>query len=132
MRPLKPREGSKRKLKRNTSRRVAKSYRKELEASSVSFIVSRSYLADWIRGIECASSYTQPPTCARVMGEESQEKEFTPVKVRPQPGSGRTKRILVTGGAGFVGSHLCEYLVNRGDDVSRTRNEAERERAENE
>eukprot|EP00200_Dunaliella_tertiolecta_P001778 CAMPEP_0202347296 /NCGR_PEP_ID=MMETSP1126-20121109/5718_1 /ASSEMBLY_ACC=CAM_ASM_000457 /TAXON_ID=3047 /ORGANISM="Dunaliella tertiolecta, Strain CCMP1320" /LENGTH=330 /DNA_ID=CAMNT_0048938825 /DNA_START=38 /DNA_END=1030 /DNA_ORIENTATION=- len=27
------------------------------------------------------------------------------------------KRILVTGGAGFVGSHLCDYLVARGDYV---------------
>ena len=27
-------------------------------------------------------------------------------------------RVLVTGGAGFVGSHLCAYLVNRGDHVS--------------
>ena len=28
-----------------------------------------------------------------------------------------SKRILITGGAGFIGSHLCDFLIGRGDRV---------------
>ena len=27
------------------------------------------------------------------------------------------KRILITGGAGFIGSHLCEKLLDKGNEV---------------
>ncbi|MEI8129456.1 MAG: NAD-dependent epimerase/dehydratase family protein, partial [bacterium] len=27
------------------------------------------------------------------------------------------KRILITGGAGFIGGHLCERLLNEGNDI---------------
>src|SRR4029450_3219264 len=30
---------------------------------------------------------------------------------------GRQRRVVVTGGSGFLGSHLCEALLGRGDEV---------------
>jgi len=37
----------------------------------------------------------------------------TPIRVGGAP----RKRVLVTGGAGFIGSHLCERLLDRGESV---------------
>ena len=45
----------------------------------------------------------------------SQENGETKIKAKPRI---ERNRVLVTGGAGFVGSHLCTYLVERGDHVS--------------
>jgi hypothetical protein len=48
-----------------------------------------------------------------------QEEEKASVVIKTKPRTERN-RVLVTGGAGFVVSHLCEFLVKRGDHVSKT------------
>ena len=45
------------------------------------------------------------------------EKGNTIIKAKPRPGQKGVNRVLVTGGAGFVGSHLIDYLMARGDHV---------------
>jgi dTDP-glucose 4,6-dehydratase len=38
-------------------------------------------------------------------------------KRRPKPTGTRRKRVLITGGAGFIGSHLCDFFLDEGFEV---------------
>ena len=56
-------------------------------------------------------------SCAGPWSEKSTAKNMNGTIQKTKPRIERN-RVLVTGGAGFVGSHLCTYLVERGDHVS--------------
>ncbi|CAN5487913.1 N/A [soil metagenome] len=56
--------------------------------------------------------------CATVEGDQPMPSALDPADTLPgDVGDGRALRVLITGAAGFVGSHLCEALLAGGHDV---------------
>ena len=78
--------------------------RKEEEARSFFFLLGLNLLK-----IKNSTPYSQ-----QQHKQKSPPDASTLIKTKPRVES---NRVVVTGGAGFVGSHLCTYLVERGDHV---------------
>lgn len=83
-----------------------------------SHATSMPVLKDLDTDSNSGDSNSTTPTVARTestvdFAAEDVSMDHKPV-VEPHMGY---KKVLITGGAGFIGSHVAEYLLDRGDDV---------------
>ncbi|GAB2287119.1 UDP-glucuronic acid decarboxylase 1 [Dionaea muscipula] len=76
-------------------------------------IIRPPYPTTMPRLISGVVSHNQLPRNNRPAGAGNNMAGRVPIGI----GSSRKKRIVVTGGAGFVGSHLVDKLIARGDEV---------------
>jgi dTDP-L-rhamnose 4-epimerase len=71
-----------------------------------------------VHGLDAASAIERrSATTGRPEGRRQASQSSSAARGPPRETVRVSKRILVTGGAGFVGTHLVAHLVERGDDV---------------
>lgn len=97
---------------------------------SINYILKEQRLLFILIGILIGSTFilikptltiTQNPTSPISRNQQISTDLFRPVTRTtgriPVGITGKRRRVVVTGGSGFVGSHLVDKLINRGDDV---------------